>query len=61
MVHGFARKQVKRNVGIMVKWKEQQQKSSLSDFEALQKAKIFDEQTAAARSGPEWRHRQKNC
>jgi len=53
MVHGFARKQVKRNVGIMVKWKEQQQKSSLSDFEALQKAKIFDEQTAAARSGPE--------
>jgi len=37
----------------MVKWKEQQQKSSLLDFETLQKTKIFGEQTAAARNGPE--------
>ena len=57
MIHWFAWKQVKRNVGIMVKWKEQQQKSSLLDFETLQKTKIFGEQTAAARNGPEWRHR----
>jgi len=34
----------------MVKWKEQQQKSSLLDFETLRKTKIFDEQTAAARN-----------
>jgi len=28
-------------------------KYSLLDYETLQKTKIFDEQTAAARSGPE--------
>jgi len=50
MVHSFAWKQVKRNVGIIVKWKEQQKKSSLLDFETLQKTKIFGEQTAAARN-----------
>ena len=50
MVHWFAWKQVKRNGGITVKWREQQQKSSLSDFETLQKTKIFGEQTAAARN-----------
>jgi len=37
----------------MAKWKEQQQKRSFLDFETLQKSKIFDEQTAADRSGPE--------
>jgi len=37
----------------MVKWKEQQQKSSLLDFETLQKNKIFGEQTAADHSDPE--------
>jgi len=41
----------------MVKWKEQQQKSLLLDFETLQKTKTFGEQTAAALSGPERRHR----
>jgi len=41
------------HVGIMVRRKEQQQKSSLLDFSTLQKTKIFGEQTAAARSGPE--------
>ena len=40
----------------MVKWKELQQKKSLLDFETLQKTEIFGEQTAAAPSGPEWRH-----
>ena len=34
----------------MVKWKEQQPKISLLDFETLQKTKIFGEQTAAARN-----------
>jgi len=34
----------------MVKWKEQQQKSSLLYFETSQKTKIFGEQTAAARN-----------
>jgi len=34
----------------MVKWKKQRQKSSLLDFETLQKTKIFGEQTAAARN-----------
>jgi len=29
----------------------------LLDYETLQKTKIFGEQTAAARSGPELRHR----
>jgi len=29
----------------------------LLDYETLQKTKNFGEQTAAARSGPEWRHR----
>jgi len=41
-------KQVKQNVGITVKWREQQQKSSLSGFETLQKTKIFGKQIAAA-------------
>jgi len=41
---------VKRNVGRMVKWREQQQKNSLLDFETLQKTKIFGKQTAAART-----------
>jgi len=41
---------VKRNVGIMVKRREQQQKSWLLDFETLQKTKIFGEQTVAARN-----------
>jgi len=40
---------VKRNVSRTVKWREQQQKSSLLGFETLQKTKIFDE-TAAARN-----------
>jgi len=44
---------VKRNVDRTVKWREQQQKYSLLDYETLQKTKIFGEQTAAARSGPE--------
>jgi len=39
MLHFFAWKQVKQNVGIMVKWKEQQEKTSLLDFETLQKTK----------------------
>jgi len=34
----------------MVKWKGQQQKSSLLDFETLQKTKLFGEQSAAARN-----------
>ena len=50
MVHRFAWKQVKRNVGRTVKWREQQQKCSLIGFETLQKTKIFGEQTAAARN-----------
>jgi len=29
----------------------------LLDYETLQKTKIFGEQTVAAQSGPEWRHR----
>jgi len=37
----------------MVKWREQQQKSSFLEFETLQKTKIFGELTVAARSGPE--------
>jgi len=44
---------VKRNVGRTVKWKEQQQKNALLDFETLRKTKIFSEQTAATRSDPE--------
>ena len=44
---------MERNVGIMVILKEHLQKSSLSDFETLQKYKILGEQTAADRSGPE--------
>jgi len=32
-------------------------KYSLLDYETSQKTKIFGEQTAAACSGPEWRHR----
>jgi len=34
----------------MVKWREQQQKSLLLDFETLHKTKIFGEQSAAARN-----------
>jgi len=41
---------VKRNISITVKWREQQQKSSLLDFETLQKSKIFGKQTVAARN-----------
>jgi len=37
MVHWFAWKQVKRNVGITVKWREQQQKSLLLGFETAKK------------------------
>jgi len=40
---------VKRNVGRTVKWREQQQKYSLLDYETLQN-KIFSEQIAAARN-----------
>ena len=41
---------MKRNVGRTVKWREQQQKYCLLDYETLQKTKIFGEQTVAARS-----------
>jgi len=41
---------VKRNVGRTVKWRKQQQKNSLLDFETWQETKIFGEQTAAARN-----------
>jgi len=41
---------VKRHVARRVKWREQQQKYSLLDYETLQKTKIFGERTAAARN-----------
>jgi len=44
---------VKQNVGRTVKWREQQPKNSLLDFETLQKTKIFVKQTAGTRSGAE--------
>jgi len=43
---------VKRNIG-----RTASKKYLLLDCETLQKTKILVEQTAAARSGPEWRHR----
>ena len=39
--HSFTWKQVKRNVSRTVKWSEQQQKTSVLDFETLQNIKIF--------------------
>jgi len=53
MVHSFAWKQVKRNIGRTVKWREQQTKNSLLDFETA-KNKNF---RRADCSGPERRHR----
>ena len=53
MVHQFAWKQAKRNVSRTIKWREQQQKISLLDFETLQKNKNFlliGEHTAAVRN-----------
>jgi len=43
---------VKRNISRTVKWREQQQKISLLDFETLQKTNfhLIGEQTAAARN-----------
>ena len=50
MVHWFAWKQVKRNVGRTVKSREQQQKIFVVTFWNFAKTKLFVEQTAAARN-----------
>jgi len=60
MVHWFAWKQVKHNISRTVKWRELQQNITLPDFETLQNQK-FSPNWRADRSGPEWRHRFKNC
>jgi len=62
MVHWFSWKQVKRNVGRTVKWREQQQKIFVVRLWSFAKNKnFFGEQTAAARSGRNDVIAKKNC
>jgi len=57
MVYWFVWKQAKRNISLMVKWREQQQKILFGNLVRNKNFSFIGDPIAAARNGQQWRHR----